>query len=189
MADPLPDFYEILQVSPRADGETVDRVFRHLARRFHPDNRDTGNSDRFSELVSAYRVLSDPEQRAKYDNAYSRGSEGRWRVFSQESAVNTVEADSRLRLAILSILYVARRNNVKEPGVGVIELERLLGCPEQTIAFQCWYLGENRWIERLVTGHLAITAAGVDRVYDLGGPAKLETHLLTRGENEGALAA
>ncbi|MEO7964396.1 MAG: J domain-containing protein, partial [Gemmatimonadaceae bacterium] len=35
---PLPDHYETLQVSPRADQETIERVFRHLAKRYHPDN-------------------------------------------------------------------------------------------------------------------------------------------------------
>jgi curved DNA-binding protein CbpA len=41
---PLPDYYEILQVSPLADSETIERVFRHLAKRYHPDNQESGDA-------------------------------------------------------------------------------------------------------------------------------------------------
>ena len=61
------DYYEILQISPNAEPETVHRVFRLLAQRYHPDNAETGNEAQFRVLNEAYRVLSDPEQRARYD--------------------------------------------------------------------------------------------------------------------------
>ena len=41
------DYYELLQVSPTADPETIHRVYRLLAQRFHPDNSETGNASRF----------------------------------------------------------------------------------------------------------------------------------------------
>jgi curved DNA-binding protein CbpA len=178
----LPDYYELLQVSPRADQETLERVFRHLAKRYHPDNHDSGNADKFTELVDAYRILSDPAHRAQYDARYEGVRETRWRLFDQDSATNEVTTDCRLRVAILSIMYVARRNNASEPGVGVIELERILGCPEQVMRFHAWYLRENGWIQRLESGHFAITAPGVDRLFELGGPAKTDTNLLTAGD-------
>ena len=59
------DLYEVLQVSPRADEETIQRVFRHLAKRFHPDNTESGNAERFSELMEAFQTLSDAEQRSR----------------------------------------------------------------------------------------------------------------------------
>ena len=37
------DYYEILEVSPNANSETIERIFRYLAMRYHPDNRDTGD--------------------------------------------------------------------------------------------------------------------------------------------------
>src|SRR5258708_36392957 len=127
MSDNNPvDYYEILQVSPRADRDTVERVFRFLANRFHPDNRDTGDVDRFTEIVDAYEVLSSAAKRAQYDLSYESVREARWKLFSQESAGDEIAADNRVRLAIMSILYVVRRNNPSEPGVGSIELERLL---------------------------------------------------------------
>lgn len=178
----LPDYYEVLQVSPRADHETIERVFRHLAKRLHPDNRETGDEDRFTTLVDAFRVLSDPEQRARYDATYEASRESRWHMFGPDAAASEFAIDSRIRHAIMSILYVARRNSVDEPGVGIVELERLLGLPEPVMRFHIWYLKENSWIQRLVSGMYAITASGVDRLFEIGGPAKSATQLLTPGD-------
>jgi curved DNA-binding protein CbpA len=177
----LPDHYEVLQVSPRADAETIQRVFRHLAKRLHPDNPESGDAEGFNRVMEAFRVLSDPGLRAKYDVRYEQVREQRWRVFDQESAAGGVAADRRLRVAILSLLYTARRNDPDRPGLGVIELERVLGCPEQHMKFHIWYLKENGWIQRLEDGTLALTAAGVDRVLEGGGPARA-TPLLESGD-------
>ena len=179
---PGPDYYEILQVSPRADQETIERVFRHLANRYHPDNRDSGNAAKFAEIVSAHDTLSDAALRAAYDVTYERTRNARWKIFNQATATNEIANDSRIRLAILSLLYVARRNNVLEPGVGIIELEKVLSVPGAILEFQMWYLRENGWVERLTSGHFAITAPGVDKLFDLGGPQKAGPHLLKEGE-------
>ena len=58
------DYYEVLQVNSSAEQETIQRVFRLLAQRFHPDNRETGDERRFREIQDAYSVLNDPEKRA-----------------------------------------------------------------------------------------------------------------------------
>src|SRR3954466_14737999 len=107
MTAQIPDYYEILQVSPRADLETIERVFRHLAKRYHPDNRDSGITDVFSRIVEANRVLSDPEERARYDLAYDQVKAVQWRIFDQETTRSEIAADSRIRNAILALLYVA----------------------------------------------------------------------------------
>lgn len=176
------DYYEILQVSPRADRDTIERVFRFLANRFHPDNRDTGDVDRFTEIVDAYDVLSSAAKRAQYDLNYESVRQARWKLFSQESAGNEIAADNGVRLAIMSILYVVRRNNPSEPGVGSMELERLLDCPETVLRFHIWYLKENAWVTRLETGFLAITAVGVDKLFELGGPVHGDEHIIRRGK-------
>ena len=67
MADEAPvDHYEVLQISVGAEPETVHRVYRLLAQRFHPDNAETGNDARFRQVAEAYRILSDfpPSARA-----------------------------------------------------------------------------------------------------------------------------
>ena len=55
----VPDYYEFLQISPSAENDTIHRVYRFLAARFHPDNHDTGDAERFFLLKQAYEVLSE----------------------------------------------------------------------------------------------------------------------------------
>jgi hypothetical protein len=162
----LPDHYESLQVSPRADGETIERVFRHLAKRLHPDNPETGDAMRFAEILEAFQVLTDPARRASYDATYESRREANWRHVARDAADGGPGADQSLRTSILSLLYRARRNDPDRPGVGTVELERLLDCPEEHMKFHIWYLRENGWVERLENGMLAVTASGVDRVLE-----------------------
>ncbi|MCW2774661.1 MAG: Chaperone protein DnaJ [Nocardioides sp.] len=62
------DFYESLGVPRGADQAEIQRAFRRLARQLHPDvNKDPGSEERFKEVSEAYDVLSDPEQRQRYD--------------------------------------------------------------------------------------------------------------------------
>lgn len=62
------DYYEILGISRDADKEEVKQAFRRLARKYHPDvNKEAGAEERFKEINRAYEVLSDPENRARYD--------------------------------------------------------------------------------------------------------------------------
>ncbi len=158
------NYYEILQLSSNADHDTVEKVYRMLAKRFHPDNPISGNSEKFSELKKSYEVLSNPEKRAAYDVKYSEVEELQWRVFDQESASDSHESDKRIFQGILSLLYVARRQDVDKPGMGIMHLQNMLGCPSEHLEFHVWYLKEKGWIERLENGQLAITASGVEKL-------------------------
>lgn len=179
------DHYEVLQVSPRADSDTIERVFRHLAKRFHPDNSETGDTERFNSLVSAYRTLSDPEQRAAYDARYDELRREHWQIFDQSTSTNTVEEDRRLRVALLTILYQARRRDVDRPGVGILDLERILDCPEDHMEFHLWYMKQSGWIERLDNGLYAITVAGVNRLDDAELPWSGEERRISSGSRSG----
>ncbi|ROP55863.1 DnaJ C-terminal domain-containing protein [Streptomyces sp. PanSC9] len=62
------DFYEVLGVPRDADKDELQRAYRKLARRYHPDvNKDPAAEERFKEINEAFSVLSDPDQRARYD--------------------------------------------------------------------------------------------------------------------------
>jgi hypothetical protein len=162
--DSLPDYYEDLQVSPNADAETIERVFRLLAKRYHPDNRATGHAEKFNRISSAYRVLSNNEQRASYDARHEALRAAKWRFSGTVEASSSLENDERLRRRILSILYIERRNDASGSGVGLWRLEQLLGLPERVLGFHVWYMKEKGWIQRTDAGAYAITAAGVDTV-------------------------
>src|SRR5215470_18548168 len=96
------DYYEVLQVSDTAETETINRVYRIFAQRYHPDNRETGNEARFREITEAYHVLSNPEKRAQYDATNANRRRDRWRLVS-EGAVseNSFELEHAVRLTVL----------------------------------------------------------------------------------------
>jgi len=174
------DFYEVLQVSQNADAETIERVFRLLAKRYHPDNQESGNEENFRLVHTAYQILGDPEKRARFDVRYDRQMSTQWQIFSQGTTHGSHQDDQRIISGILSVLYVARRRDPLHGGVGSLQLERMLGVPREHLEFPLWILKQRGWIEILDTGQTAITIDGIDQVIG-GGLGPTDDRLLTRG--------
>ena len=62
------DYYQILGVERDADTDTIKKVYRKLAPKYHPDvSKDPGGEEKFKEIAAAYQTLKDPEKRAAYD--------------------------------------------------------------------------------------------------------------------------
>jgi curved DNA-binding protein len=62
------DYYQVLGVDRSASQQDIQRAYRRLARRFHPDiNSEPGAEERFKQIGEAYEVLSDETKRARYD--------------------------------------------------------------------------------------------------------------------------
>jgi len=76
--DVEPDYYEILEVHPKASPEVITRAYRLLAARYHPDAHPPETraqaEERMKLLNQAYHVLSDPGRRAEYDRRRKDGS-------------------------------------------------------------------------------------------------------------------
>jgi curved DNA-binding protein len=174
------DYYETLQLSANADFDTIERVYRLLAKKYHPDNQATGNVGKFKSLVEAYRVLSDPSKRAAYDATYEERRDERLQILYSPPEKDSPREDKWVQRGVLSLLYNARRRDARNPGVGVYELERFLSAPEKHLEFHLWYLREKGWIARTDNGQFAITAEGVDEAGRNGSP-RAENHLLTEG--------
>jgi curved DNA-binding protein CbpA len=157
------DYYEVLEVSPNANSETLERVFRYFAMRYHPDNQETGDEARFSEIVEAHNTLKDPVKRAQYDIQYRDHAalSREWTV--EASNTKGIQREVVIQAKLLSLLYVKRRQDVTDPGIGDVELERLSGCPREHLEFHIWYMKAKGWIARIENGTIAITVEGVDR--------------------------
>jgi curved DNA-binding protein CbpA len=163
MSDGTADYYEILQISPNAEPETVHRVYRLLAQRLHPDNADTGNDAQFRALNEAYQVISNPEQRAKYDVVHAQERQHRWRlVAASEVADNDFDAERRVRLTVLEVLYTRRRIEFESPAMSPLDLETLIGTPREHLEFTIWYLIQKKYITRSDNSAIVITAEGVE---------------------------
>src|SRR5437660_7185628 len=63
------DYYEVLGLSRGANEAEIKSAYRKLAVRYHPDKNpgDHEAEEKFKEAAEAYSVLSDSEQRARYD--------------------------------------------------------------------------------------------------------------------------
>lgn len=179
------DYYELLQLSPNADSETIERVFRHLAKKFHPDHTEFPDTDRFSQVVEAHRTLADPETRAGYDAKYQHYWNRKWGIASEASRQSAFGDDRLARERLLSLLYVQRRRDMSAPGLGDLEIARLLSSPAELLEFHIWYLKAKGWVERLDSGLFAITAAGVDQV-ERGRLRLAPDHLLEAAHHAGS---
>jgi len=163
--DKKPDYYELLQVSPNAEPDTIQRLFRLLAHRFHPDNLESGNAERFRELSEAHTVLCDPQRRAQYDVAYHQARKDRWRLVSAGSkAEDDFALEQMFRLTLLEALYTRRRLEPDTPTLYSTELEGLLGRPREQLEFTIWYLLQKKLVTRDDQSRLMITADGVDHL-------------------------
>ena len=161
--DPNVDHYETLQVSTNAEPETIHRVYRLLAQRFHPDNKETGNARRFRLVSEAYSVLSNPERRARYDVAHHQRQQDRWRIASKGPEVeNDFGAEQLIRLTLLEVLYTRRRMEANAPGMFITDLEDLIGKPREHLEFTVWYLVQKKFVTRADNSLLVITAEGVE---------------------------
>lgn len=161
----LTDYYEALQISRNADLETIQRVYRMMAQRFHPDNAESGNQAAFQLILGAYRVLSDPEKRAEYDAQHTAATEVRWRIFDKpDGNAEGMDEEKKERWALLSALYMKRKNDPERPGMRMREFSTLLGCPSEHLQFAIWYLRGKSLIITEDQGYIAITPQGADEL-------------------------
>ena len=179
------DYYEVLEVSPNANSGTLERMFRYLAQRYHPDNPETGDRLRFDAVLEAHNALKDPVERVQYDIRHKEHANRRYKL--ADAVNNGLGRDLEIQDKLLSVLYVKRRQNVRDPGIGDYELQLLLDCPPEHLEFHVWYLKEKGFVRRGENGMLTITAEGVDRANSEEYRATMQKLLTDRARgNSGA---
>jgi hypothetical protein len=164
MAD-FVDYYELMQISLNAELATIQRVYRMLAARYHPDNPETGDTDKFVQLQKAYQVLSDPAERQAYDAALSQQSSQPRPVFEMKEFVVGIDAELNRRIGILCLLYNRRKSCAEQPGLSVLDMENKMALPREYLEFTVWYLKEKDLVRRdEENSEIQITAKGIDFV-------------------------
>lgn len=183
------DYYELMQISPNAEQETVQRVYRMLAARYHPDNPESGDTDRFLLLNEAYKVLSEPDARAAYETTYATRHLEPLDVFNLKEFAAGIDGESNRRMGILCLLYNRRRADADNPGISLLEFETLMSFPREHLEFTLWYLKERGFLRQGEESDFLITAVGVDYVEENLPTNRTLYHLLKAAETGSARAA
>jgi curved DNA-binding protein CbpA len=157
------DYYEVLQISPNADPETVHRVYRVQAQRFHPDNKETGDASTFRLISDAYQLLSDPQKRADYDVQHRNSRHQDKREFPAA----TLADEHRKRHEILTVLYRKRLATPDQPAMGLRDLLDVIGMQREQLEFSLWYLKEGGYLLRTDSARHSITLKGVELIETL----------------------
>ena len=95
------DFYELMQISPKAQTETIHRVYHILAGRCHPDNPHTGDLERFLKLKQAYGVLNSPELRQAYDIEYFAHQSLPVEIFNLQDFATGIDGEANRRMGLV----------------------------------------------------------------------------------------
>ena len=182
MTQELPDdYYEVLQISRNADMETIHRVYRIMALRYHPDNEKTGNIEHFLLLKRAYQVLSDPIQRDAYNSAHQGIAARPLPQFEERQFVYGIEGEVNRRLGVLCLLYNRRRMSEGSAGMSVLDMENRMSFPREYLNFTLWYLRSKNYVVLQENSDYALTAEGVDYVEANSSTNRVIRQLLTAG--------
>lgn len=183
---PESDYYEVLQISRNADIETIHRVYRIMATRFHPDNPRTGDAETFLLLRRAYEVLADSEQRAKYDSTPQMEEQAPLPIFELKDFVYGLKGEVNRRLGVLSLLYNRRRSNEDKPGLSVLDLENRMAFPREHLNFALWYLKAKGYVRQEDNSDCGITAEGIDFIEANSSTDELVKQLIHAGPSGAA---
>ena len=178
------DYYEMLRVSPGAEMESIQRVHRALSARYHPDNKETGNLERFLKVNEAFKVLSDPEKRKDFDSTYKTRKENPLPIFLTKEFTEGVDGEINRRIGLLCLLYTQRRINQILPALSLLEIEQMMYIPREHLQFTVWYLKSKRYIAQDDRSSLMITAEGIDFL-EVNLPEHKEMHKMLEAADMG----
>jgi curved DNA-binding protein CbpA len=156
------NYYDLLQINPQAGQETIDRVYKLLVNRYHPDNLQTGDAERFRLIREAYDTLRDPHRRADYDRQFEVNGAQPLTIFLSKEFTDGIEAEAKIRIGLLCLLYSKRRANPDFAALSLLDLENLMSFPREHLLFAVWYLRAKRYIVQDDRSSFIISAEGVD---------------------------
>ncbi len=159
---PSVNYYDLFQINPRAELETIERVYRLLAARYHPDNQNTGDPERFRVLSEAYGVLRDPVKRKEYDRQFETHAAGPLPIFLGKEFTEGIDSEAKIRIGVLCLLYSKRRANPDFAALSLLDMENIMAFPRERLLFALWYLRSKRLVLQDDRSSFIISADGVD---------------------------
>jgi len=150
-----PDYHALLRAGVAGDAESVDRLYRALAFRYHPDHRDNGDAEVFLRIREIYRILA-PSQRYQEELEVTK-------PLKTTGLKSELRGLKDKRLEVLSLLCQRRVSDYRNAYVSSSDLESLTGMSTQEAGFVLWYLREKGAVTLSDnTPGYTITAVGVD---------------------------
>jgi curved DNA-binding protein CbpA len=156
------NYYDLFQINPRAEVETIERIYRLMSARYHPDNQDTGDAERFRLLSEAYQVLRDPVKRKEYDRQFELHPAGPLPIFLGKEFTDGIDAEAMIRIGVLCLLYSKRRANPDYAALSLLDMENIMAFPRERVLFALWYLRAKRYVLQDDRSSFIISAEGVD---------------------------
>ena len=156
------NYYDLLQISPQAERETIERVYRLLAARYHPDNRETGDAERFKLINEACEVLRNPARRKEYDRQFETTAAKPLPIFLSKEFTDGIDAEAKIRIGVLCLLYSKRRANPDFAALSLLDMENIMAFPRERLLFALWYLRAKRYVLQDDRSSFIISAEGVD---------------------------
>jgi curved DNA-binding protein CbpA len=158
------DHYFILGIDPKADSETIQGAYAKLSQKYHPNNRDTGDAEKFAAVNLAFEVLSDPSLRITFDQLKGVDHEGGNPKFTGVDFFHALEHGTVLRAAVLCILYDRRRTKSFKPSLSMRHLEGMLHVTAEDLNFALWYLKQRGLVASDDKSNMEITVGGMDHL-------------------------
>lgn len=163
LAGKFQDHYAILNIDPKASSETLQNAYAKLAQKYHPDNPETGDFQKFEAINLAYEVLSDPDLRREFNKLKGLDQELAAK-FSGAAFFEELGRGVDLRMALLCLLYDRRRNRPFTPSLSMRQLENMLETSSDELNFALWYLKQRNLAMMDDKSSLQITVEGLDLV-------------------------
>jgi len=156
------NYYDLLQINPQADVDAIDRIYRILSARYHPDNNQTGDAERFALLTEAHQVLTDPLKRRDYDRQFEMGHGRPLAIFLGKEFADGIDSEAKIRVGVLCLLYSKRRANPDFAALSLLDMENIMAFPRERLLFALWYLRSKRYVLQDDRSSFIISAEGVD---------------------------
>ena len=151
-----------MQISPAAEVETIQRVYRLLANWYHPDNPHTGDAGRFARLTRRLRNPVEARNPRRLRWEYQSHIAKPLKVFELKEFAPGIDGERNRRMGILCVLFNRRRSNPEAAGLSILDLENQTGFPREHLLFTLWCLKELELVRQDETTDLAITGRGVE---------------------------